>query len=173
MSTLSDIAQEEIKMEMTPMIDVTFLLLIFFLCTLKFKLLEGKLSAYLPKDVGVNSAPAEPKEKVEITIHVKTAGRRFFAADPDMGQPWDGSPERRFVFDGRQLTLQLGPRKTSKVDELGGWLKDHFDKDPEASTTIDCRPGTVYGDMVPVLDALVDAGFESVTFVGEYKNAKK
>ncbi|MDF1837417.1 MAG: biopolymer transporter ExbD, partial [Planctomycetota bacterium] len=40
-------------MDMTPMIDVTFLLLIFFMCTLKFKVLEGKLTAYLPKDVGV------------------------------------------------------------------------------------------------------------------------
>ena len=62
MSILSDIAEEEYKMEMTPMIDVTFLLLIFFLLTIKFKVLEGKLAAYLPKDVGVNSSPAEPKE---------------------------------------------------------------------------------------------------------------
>ena len=62
MSKLMDIASEEIKMEMTPMIDVTFLLLIFFLCTIKFKLLEGKLAAYLPKDVGVNSSQADPKD---------------------------------------------------------------------------------------------------------------
>ena len=160
-------------MEMTPMIDFVFLLLIFFLCTLKFKLLEGKLSAYLPKDVGVNTAPAEPKEKVEITIHVKDSGKKLFAAAPDQGMPWDGSANRRFIYDGRKLTFQLGPRKTAKMDELGDWLNDHFKKDPEASTTIDCRPGTVYGDMVPVLDALVDAGFDSVTFVGEYKTAKK
>ena len=61
MSALNEIAQEEIEMQMTPMIDVVFLLLIFFLCTLKFKLLEGKLAAYLPKDLGGNSMPAEPK----------------------------------------------------------------------------------------------------------------
>ena len=32
MSILSDIATDECKMEMTPMIDVVFLLLIFFVC---------------------------------------------------------------------------------------------------------------------------------------------
>ena len=36
-------ATEEVEMQMTPMIDVTFLLLIFFLCSIKFKLLDGKL----------------------------------------------------------------------------------------------------------------------------------
>ncbi|MEL6716433.1 MAG: biopolymer transporter ExbD, partial [Planctomycetota bacterium] len=46
---LAKIADEKHELEMTPMIDVTFLLLIFFMCTLKFKVLEGKLGAYLPK----------------------------------------------------------------------------------------------------------------------------
>lgn len=70
MSLISDINSEKIEMDMTPMIDVTFLLLIFFMCTLKFKVLEGKLTAYLPKDVGVNSSDAPPVEKVQIDIHV-------------------------------------------------------------------------------------------------------
>ena len=42
----------EVAADLTPMIDVTFLLLIFFLCSIQFKVLEGKLSTYLPKDVG-------------------------------------------------------------------------------------------------------------------------
>ena len=45
MSMLQELNEDKCEMEMTPMIDVTFLLLIFFLCTLKFKLLEGKLQA--------------------------------------------------------------------------------------------------------------------------------
>ena len=98
MSILSEIAQEECEMEMTPMIDVVFLLLIFFLLTIKFKILEGKLAAYLPKDVGVNSSQAEPKEKVEITIHVKEKGGQIFATGTDKGSPWDGDSKRRFDF---------------------------------------------------------------------------
>ncbi len=169
MSKLSEIASEEIEMEMTPMIDVTFLLLIFFLCTLKFKLLEGKLAAYLPKDVGVNSAPAEPKEKVEVVINVREPGQKFFAGGDEKDTPWDKDNHRRYYITGRQLQYQIGPRKTAKVDELAKWLQEFYRQDPESPTTIDCRPGTTYGDMVPVLDSLADAGFLKVTFVGEYK----
>jgi biopolymer transport protein ExbD len=173
MSILSEIAQEEYEMEMTPMIDVVFLLLIFFLLTIKFKILEGKLSAYLPKDVGVNSSEAEPKEKVEITIHVKKQGSKVYASEPDEGTPWGGEIDRRFEFVGRDLEYQIGPRKTKDLKQITTWMTEFFKKDPESPVTIDCRPGTVYGDMVPVLDAAVEANFTSITFVGEYKNAKK
>ena len=147
MSKLMDIASEEIKMEMTPMIDVTFLLLIFFLCTIKFKLLEGKLAAYLPKDVGVNSSQADPKEKVEIIIMVESVGAKVFAAEPNQGAPWDGDTGRRYDIVNRKLIYQVGPRKTRQVDELGRWLTELFRRDPETPTTIDCRPGSTYGDM--------------------------
>ena len=70
-----ELAERESRLDMTPMIDVTFLLLIFFMCTLKFKTLDGKLSAYLPKDVGVNTTPAEPKEKIEIRMDLKAPGK--------------------------------------------------------------------------------------------------
>ena len=41
--------QEEVKLQITPLIDVTFLLLIFFMCAMKFKTLEKKLPFFLPK----------------------------------------------------------------------------------------------------------------------------
>ena len=173
MSALSDIAEEEIEMEMTPMIDVTFLLLIFFLCTIKFKVLEGKLAAYLPKDVGVNSTQAEPKEKVEIVIRVLNEGQRVYAENPGKGEPWQGEPDRRFEFVGRRLQYSVGPRKTEDLGKLEKWLEDLYRKDPESPSTIDCRPKTVYGDMVPVLDATVAAGFTEITFIGETLPTKK
>ncbi|MCH7890992.1 MAG: biopolymer transporter ExbD [Gemmatimonadetes bacterium] len=72
----------EAEIDLTPMIDVVFLLLIFFMCTLKFKTLEGKLAAYLPKDVGVNTSEAEPKEKVEIRLTVKLPGTKMSVRNP-------------------------------------------------------------------------------------------
>ena len=38
---------EEQKGDMTPMIDVVFLLIVFFLC-IEFKVLESRLDAFLP-----------------------------------------------------------------------------------------------------------------------------
>ena len=45
-------ASEDRPIGLTAMIDVTFLLLIFFLCTLRFRSFEGKLEAFLPRDGG-------------------------------------------------------------------------------------------------------------------------
>jgi biopolymer transport protein ExbD len=63
--------EEEVKLDMTPMIDVTFLLLTFFMLTMKFRVLEGKLDAQLPKDMGqaAGGAPVD-REKVRIRIQV-------------------------------------------------------------------------------------------------------
>ncbi|MEM7306521.1 MAG: biopolymer transporter ExbD [Planctomycetota bacterium] len=165
MSRLQAIVDDNCELEMTPMIDVTFLLLIFFLCTIKFKTLEGKLSAYLPKDVGVNTTQADPKEKVEIKLTVQTEGKRM---DPDnAGKQWSG--EGRYQWVGRKVLYQIGPKKITDLKSLERRLKDLYEADEERPATIDSRPGTTYGDVVPVLDAAIFAGYTDITFVGEYK----
>ncbi len=58
---------------LAPMIDITFLLLIFFLVTSTFKRAEGYLSARLPKDMGQPTValPISP-----IIIHVEQYGEK-------------------------------------------------------------------------------------------------
>ena len=168
MSMLKQIAEDEHKMEMTPMIDVTFLLLIFFMCTIKFKTLEGKLSAYLPKDVGVNQSEADPKEKVDILIKVVQPGKRVNVNDN--GEWREGDPNNpRFRLVGRKIEFKVGPKKFTDVDDLRKRLKVLHDDDPERPATIDARPGTVYADVVVALDAAIQAKFEEITFAGSYK----
>ena len=168
MSNLKELASEELVLEMTPMIDVTFLLLIFFMCTLKFKTLEGKLSAYLPKDVGVNQTQAEPIEKVAIILRPKNEGTKLNPEDRSLYN--DPSGKRRFIYgEDRVMEFSVGSTKTTDLSEIGDRLAKIFrDRDDEAPATIDARPGTVYGDVVPLLDAAVDAGFTDITFVGAY-----
>jgi biopolymer transport protein ExbD len=59
---------DEIDMNMTPMIDVCFQLLIFFMVTSKFKTLEGKLAAYLPKDRGPRNIYTPPPDTLPIRV---------------------------------------------------------------------------------------------------------
>ncbi|MBL6721784.1 MAG: biopolymer transporter ExbD [Planctomycetes bacterium] len=184
MSMLNDLASEEVEMEMTPMIDVTFLLLIFFMCTLKFKTLEGKLSAYLPKDVGVNSSSAEPIEKVEILVRVRQEGAKLNVE----GRPYDDpTGEKRFVWNrdpklgsARVMEYSVLNKKTNDLAELTQILTRVHDqrqatmKDgKKVPATIDPRSGSVYSDVVPVLDAAVAAGFTDITFVGAYDDSVK
>ena len=57
---------EESELDMTPMIDIVFQLLIFFLLSAKFIALEGQLSSYLPKDRGLQASfsKIEPDEVI-------------------------------------------------------------------------------------------------------------
>ncbi len=63
-----------ISVNLTPMIDVTFLLLIFFLVTTSFERPEGLLRAQLPKDAGVPTValPISP-----IVLRVLSTGSGF------------------------------------------------------------------------------------------------
>ncbi len=161
MSRLRAIAEEEQKLEMTPMIDVTFLLLVFFLCTLQFKTLEGKLSAYLPKDQGLNAGD-ELVEKIRVVVAVRDEGARRDAARPS--RAWSG--EGHFELVGRMLEYRVGPRTYDDLGDVQARLEFLRERDPERPALVDARPGTVYADVVGVLDALALAGFEDVTFVG-------
>jgi biopolymer transport protein ExbD len=159
---------EEIKPDMTPMIDVTFLLLIFFIVTLKFKVLEGRLDAALPKDRGTSTAQAEEIEKVDIML---------FVADP--GELVDEGDRGLKVFQGRRIRIEIGQNKwyynpfnvvdtLDPIPELRQFLTT-FDK-VETPVSIDARKGIVYGDVVVLLDVVVREKFEKVSFAGSLEN---
>lgn len=133
---------EDVKLELTPMIDVTFLLLIFFICTMKFKVLEGKLETQLPKDVGVNSNPVdEMLEKVEIDI-VKD----------------DSRPQGvRVAIDGQVMP---------NLDTFRARMRVFRQNDPETRCTLYPRDGVNYEHVVHVVDQLLLADITDITFAG-------
>jgi biopolymer transport protein ExbD len=166
---LQGISNTQSKMDMTPMIDVTFLLLIFFMCTLKFKTLEGKLSAFLPKDVGVNQMDAEPKEKIEIRMDVKSAGNKV-RPDGSIYTPDDEKNRARFVYDrSRVITYSIGAKKTTDLMEVQNTLRAFYKQDPTRPATIDPRKDIITSDVVSLLDIALDIGFTDITFVGSYE----
>jgi biopolymer transport protein ExbD len=154
------IPKHDFKIDMTPMIDVVFQLMIFFMCTIKFKTLEGKLSAYLPKDVGVNSSDAEPLEKVDILIKMVRDGSKLNPLD-DL--PWKGQGPFRYGPD-RVVRYKVGSKEITDLGELGERLTKLYEATPERAATIDSYPGVVYADLVAVLDQALIAGFRDITF---------
>jgi biopolymer transport protein ExbD len=162
MSVLRDLADEKHDLEMTPLIDVTFLLLVFFLLTIRFKTLEGKLSAYLPSDAGAAPTQLDPPPRVDIGVRVLVPGER---RDPiDTARPWKG--HGRYEFVGRVVGYRVGPRESSDPRELEARLAELRRQNPERSVTIDARPGTIYSEVVAALDAARAAGFDDITFAG-------
>lgn len=56
-----------VNLNVVAMVDIIFCLCIFFMCSFKFKQLEGKFQSWLPKDKGTGAA-SDPGEIKEIRI---------------------------------------------------------------------------------------------------------
>jgi biopolymer transport protein ExbD len=56
--------EDKCELSMTPMIDVVFLLLIFFMCATKFKVPDYRIDANLPKDKGLRAVKVKPIEEL-------------------------------------------------------------------------------------------------------------
>ena len=79
-SLLADIDfGEETELNMTPMIDIVFQSIIFFLITLKFKTVDERLDANLPQDRGPPPTHVIPPETPKIKLKLF----RKHKADPD------------------------------------------------------------------------------------------
>ncbi len=93
----------EMEINMTPMIDIVFQLLIFFVMQAKFIEFEGELRSYLPKNRGLNPTEAPPViDLANVTIFLD------WVDDGDKGRceaitagykpPGGGADQRQYKF---------------------------------------------------------------------------
>ena len=173
---LREAVEAEVKTDMTPMIDCVFLLIIFFLC-IDFKILEAKLPAYLPKDVGSHSTDVEPQEKLHVLIDCKSWGDEILRRKATKEEIEKGkSPSYR--LDGHDINWKVGPTTIRSLEELATTLEKvardptKRQKDPETGESklmgvvLEPGPDTTYGDVAQTLDAVTQAGFDDVSFGG-------
>jgi biopolymer transport protein ExbD len=168
-SHLND-ASEEADMDMTPMIDVVFLLIIFFLC-IDFRTLEAKLPAYLPTDKGSNPDPAEPVEQLSVRIEVENEGQKIPRRPDD--------ETSSYYVVGHKVRWEVNTRRFTELDKLREHLaeiaadptrmvpdKDNPGQRKLMAVVIEPQPGTVYSDVASTVDAIRAAKFEEINFGG-------
>ena len=119
---------------MTPMIDVVFLLLIFFICTTQFPEFEGKFEVRLPDPGQVRKAAAAEDIPEEVVIRIT-----------DKGQ---------FLVNEAERTEQ----------ELAGLLKLLADMNAKQAVIIDGDPVSIHKYVVRVLNACYRAGISNISF---------
>jgi len=140
------------EMNMTPMIDVTFQLIIVFLCSMKFRTLDQKIEAFLPKDVGLSTAPATAD--IEIKVTVKLARAR-------------GAESTQVYL----LGSRLGTTQTAGIwDSLAGKLREFRTSDEKVKAEIDADADVFHGDVVSALDSFMAARITNVVFRGTQLN---
>ena len=178
MTTASDLAQDDTKPDMTPMIDVVFLMIIFFVC-IDFKVLEAKLPAFLPKDLGSSPAHVEPQEQLSVRIRVAAPGTPIYRDGAHAGILDAATGRRaRFVLENHRVEWEVGPRRLYSVQdalaELSRIAEDPANQVPDADAgsrkliacVIEADRGTYYADVARTADACREAGFVDIHFGG-------
>ena len=140
---------------MTPMIDVCFQLIVVFLCSMKFRTLDQKIEAFLPKDVGLSTAPAASSD-VETKVNVKLRRKK--------GE----ETTKLSVLDNSLGTTTGNP---GLWGALSSRLKD-FSKggDQKVKGEIDADAEVPHEDVMHALDAFMAVGLTDVSFKGTQLN---
>ena len=114
-SVIDELSEEEAKLELTPMIDVSFLILIFFMC-LPFKTLEGKLQAFLPTDKGINPIPQDPPNEIKVSVHIVARNEVSRTWGPETAQTTVQMPSRVKYKFGESTFIPGGINVINPVD---------------------------------------------------------
>lgn len=134
------------EMQMTPMIDVTFQLLIFFMVGMQIKIPEGILNSYLPKDRGVGM----PQDEDDITPpEVKIRLEKNKVASTDENVVVDIYFEQYSCKDIQDLE--------DKLVRLGQELSS-------IPVVIDGGPEVPFSYVLGTLNACVKARFTQISF---------
>jgi len=121
-----------VKVDMTPMVDVAFLLLIFFMCTTVFR---------KPQALEIN-LPPDPKAHVEIAQSNVLTLRVIAPTDKSKGDI------RAFWFIGTD------PPKEAKLEELQGIFAAEGKKNPKLVVLVKIDRLVKYHYMVGIIDDL-------------------
>ena len=171
-----DVIKEEVKLELTPMIDVTFLILIFFMCTLKFKTLEGKLVSYLPTDKGLSSAKADVEfEDAEVILKIEKdqyelpAMERWVILKKKASNDIFGKVRLQVdPKDDRNMFFEQEPAST--FDDVQAYLRDVYAATEAAGqppkAKINAYARTPHGMVVFVLNIMIETGYEDISYSG-------
>lgn len=57
-----------VAINVIPMVDVIFCLCVFFMCSFKFKQIEGKFDSWLPKNKGDQGTPSDEIKEIRIAM---------------------------------------------------------------------------------------------------------
>lgn len=134
---------------MTPMIDIVFLLLVFFVVAAAGQVHESLLRTELTAAGGIESS--EPIER-----------------DPWIVEIW---MKLRTTDDG-QILIDMNGTEYADIDQLALPLKTLAELSPESPVILENGPDVPMRDVIAVYDLSRAAGFESVNFAAKAEDVR-
>ncbi len=116
-------------MNVVPLIDIIFCLLLFFMCSFHFKQLEGKMEAWLPLDKGQNkpTSPTQPPlGEVRIVLEfdkarnqvVRKFGRSEYPDDQELAQVMKEQFDRKVANGEGEVPVIIQPDPNVSWDSV-------------------------------------------------------
>ncbi len=112
----ANVPTTKIEVQMAPMIDVTFLLLIFFMVTLRVVPSEGDFDVYMPL-AAPSSAPADEIQLPPIKVRMRAAADGSLAS-LQMGQTEIPVDENVYARLNQEVGAMVGGASSQFADEL-------------------------------------------------------
>ena len=167
-------ATEDTGLNMTPMIDIVFQLILFFMFNMKFKALDHRIDSSIPKDRGIQATATfvDPIPAIKVSL---------FRRDDDKPEPYtyikvnDQEPGYRVPFvkftgDNPVYDEDLHDKRKAIFKQIEDRLASLHAANNELKGEIDAPPpkgGLVpHGDIMAILDAFVSVGVTDVNFQG-------
>jgi biopolymer transport protein ExbD len=169
---------EETQLNMTPMIDVVFQLVTFFLLTLHFAAPEDRIDSELPKDRGLSPTPTIVKdfENIKVKLFRKNKENLDEAVTKiKIGNNWEIMlPKGRWPVDSNSKASKDFQKEYDKVLAIvvakikEEWQKQNnsLEVHGEISAPPPDGPAVPHGDVVRILDSFLSAGLTLINFEG-------
>ena len=132
------------SINVVPLVDIIFCLCVFFMCSFKFRQLEGKFDSWLPKDKGSEGLPS-----LEMISEVRVALK------------WDESTQT--------MTREMGVRRIPQDDELEKAIKEAHNAKvqqgkPDAPVTIDADARIPWNEVITVVNIIKRCDIDKIEF---------
>ena len=160
---IDEIMQDEGKLELTPLIDVAFLILIFFMC-LPFKTLDGKLSAFLPTDKGISPIEQDPINEIMVSVHIVARAEKSRIFGPEKF--------KQNITYPTEFKFKFGDRETKDLKKVKAWIDEAFKTAKASGDSTKVKGEIKAGHKVPhkfvvaLLNKFAEAGLKKVDFFG-------
>ncbi len=133
-----------VAINVVPLVDIIFCLCVFFMCSFKFKQMEGKFDSWLPTDKGAEGLP-----NLELISEVRVA----------------------LIFNEQTQTIErkMGVRNIPNDDDLQKAIAEAHKaweqkNKPEAPVTIDADSRIPWSEVVRVMNLVKRCNIEKIEF---------
>jgi hypothetical protein len=154
---------KEVETDLTPMIDVAFLMIIFFMC-LPFKALDARLASFLPTEKGIRDDYVRPVETFPIKVHI--VGR------DEQDRAWGPADQRSIVQTPTRVAYRFEDGRTvNTLAEVGAEIRRAQQaaaglERVQVRGEVTARPRVPHKFAIAVLNKFAEARVKDVDFYG-------